>query len=186
MDKDIMKALDAIDKVNPYATFLSDSSLSSVSGWIDTGSYVLNAIISGSVFGGIPEGRVTLLAGESMTAKSLFILKILANAQKKGLTPVIFDTENAIDAKSAARCGLDLAKVKYVPCVSAEQTTNTIYKLFEQIKEQGLEGKFIIAIDSLGNLQSELQIKRMSNDNTAVDMGSRARAIKSLMQVITN
>ena len=186
MEKDVISALAAIDKINPYATYLSDSSLSSVKGWIDTGSYVLNAIISGSVFGGLPEGRVTMLAGESMTGKSLFVLKVLANAQKKGIIPVIFDTENAIDAESALRCGLDLAGVKYVPCISVEQTTNALYKLFEQIQEKGLEGKFIIAIDSLGNLQSELQIKRMSNDNTAVDMGSRARAIKSLMQVCTN
>ena len=67
MDKDITSALDAIDKVNPFATYLDNNSLSHVGSWIDTGSYVLNAIISGSIHGGIPKGRVTVLAGESMT-----------------------------------------------------------------------------------------------------------------------
>ena len=67
MDKDIESALSEIDKINPFATYLSDSTLSRVGGWIDTGSYVLNAIISGSLHGGIPKGRVTMLAGESMT-----------------------------------------------------------------------------------------------------------------------
>jgi RecA/RadA recombinase len=186
MDKDIKSALDEIDEINPFASYLDNSSLSLVKGWIDTGSYVLNSIISGSVNGGIPKGRVTMLAGESMTGKSLFVMKILANAQKEGLIPVVFDTENAIDPESAERIGLDISNVKYVPCSSIEQTRNAIYKLFEAIKEKGLEGKFIIAVDSLGNLQSELELNRMNKESTAVDMGTKARAIKSLLQTCTN
>lgn len=186
MDKDIESALSEIDKINPFATYLSDSTLSRVGGWIDTGSYVLNAIISGSLHGGIPKGRVTMLAGESMTGKSLFVMKILAAAQKEGLTPVIFDTENAIDPEGAERLGLDVSNVKYVPCISIEQTRNALYKFLTSIKEKGLEGKFIVAIDSLGNLQSELSLSRMGKDSTSADMGTNARAMKTLMQTCTN
>ena len=185
-DKDTLAALDSIDKVNPFATYLEDSTLSRVGGWIDTGSYVLNAIISGSIHGGIPQGRVTMLGGESMTGKTLFVLKILANAQKKGLIPVIFDTENAVDPEGAERIGLDITKVKYVPCTTIEQTRNALYKFLTSVKEKGLEGKFIVAIDSLGNLQSELEHSRMGKDSTSADMGSKARAMKSLMQTCTN
>ena len=186
MDKDIKSALDEIDDINPFATYLSDSTLSRVGGWVDTGSYVLNAIISGSIHGGIPKGRVTMLAGESMTGKSLFVQKILANAQLEGLTPIIFDTENAIDPEGAARLGLDISKVKYVPCISIEQTRNALYKFLTAVKEKKLEGKFIVAIDSLGNLQSELELARMGKDSTSSDMGTKARAMKSLMQTCTN
>ena len=186
MDKDVLNALNEIDEVNPFATYLSDSTLSRVGGWIDTGSYVLNAIISGSIHGGIPKGRVTMLAGESMTGKSLFVQKILAKAQEEGLVPVIFDTENAIDPEGAARLGLDVSKVKYVPCVSIEQTRNALFKFLTSVKEKKLEGKFIVAIDSLGNLQSELELARMGKDSTSADMGTKARAMKSLMQTCTN
>lgn len=186
MDKDIKSTLDVIDEINTFATYLDSASLSLVKGWIDTGSYVLNAIISGSVHGGIPKGRVTMLAGESMTGKSLFVQKILANAQKEGLIPVIFDTENAIDPEGAQRLGLDISKVKYVPCISIEQTRNAIFKLLTAIKERKQEGKFIIAIDSLGNLQSQLELARMDKESTSSDMGTKARAIKSLMQTCTN
>ena len=185
-EKEKRKILDSIDDTNQYATYLSDSTLSVVDGWIDTGSHVLNAIISGSLHGGIPKGRVTVLAGESMTGKSLFLQKILANAQKEGLTVVIFDTENAIDPDGAERLGLDIDKVKYVPCLSIEQTKISIYNFLTKVKEAGAEGEFIIAIDSLGNLQSELELKRMDKDNVAPDMGSRARAMKGLMQTCTN
>jgi|TARA_R100001163_G_scaffold64760_1_gene59794 RecA/RadA recombinase len=186
MDNDVLKALDDIDKVNPFATYLSDSTLSRVGTWIDTGSYVLNAIISGSIHGGIPKGRVTMLAGESMTGKSLFVQKILAKAQEEGLIPVIFDTENAIDPEGAERLGLDISKVKYVPCTSIEQARNSLYKFLTSVKEKGLEGKFIVAIDSLANLQSELELNRMSKDSTSSDMGTKARAMKTLMQTCTN
>lgn len=186
MDKNILDALDSINDINPYATYLHESTLSRIDGWLDTGSYVLNALISGSLYGGIPMGRVTLLAGESRTGKSLFVQKILANAQKKGLTVVLFDSENALDAEGATRLGLDPTKVKYVPCVTIEQTRNAIFKFLTKVKENGLEGKFIVAIDSLGNLQSELEYTRMGKESTSSDMGSKARAMKSLMQTCTN
>ena len=65
MDKDITSALDSINSVNPFATYLNSNTLSRVGEWIDTGSYVLNAIISGSIHGGIPKGRVTMLCRRS-------------------------------------------------------------------------------------------------------------------------
>jgi RecA/RadA recombinase len=146
----------------------------------------LNAIISGSINKGVPRNRVTLFAGESMTGKTYVITKILANAQKEGLVPVIFDTEGAIDSESAAKLGLDTTKVKYVPCFSIEETRNTIYNFLTKVKENGQEGKFIIAIDSLGNLENQLSLDRMTKESSSTDMGTRARAIKSLLKTCTN
>lgn len=186
LSKDIKNVLDTIDSVNPHATYLSEGSLSKVDGWINTGSYVLNAVISGSINKGIPKNRVTLFAGESMTGKTYIITKILANAQKEGLVPVIFDTEGAIDSESASKLGLDTSKVKYVPCFTIEETRNTIYNFLTKVKESGQEGKFIIAIDSLANLENQLSIDRMGKESTSMDMGTRARAIKSLLKTCTN
>ena len=106
IDKDVMSVFDAADDINPYASYLGQSTLSSVDSWIDTGSMVLNALISGSLYGGVPKGRVTQFCGPSQTFKSGFILKILANAQKEGMQIIIFDTEGAIDPESAASFGL--------------------------------------------------------------------------------
>lgn len=67
MDKDLLKALEVLDENNPYASFLNNSSLSRVDKWFSTGSYMLDALISGKfVGGGIPSGRLTMLYGESM------------------------------------------------------------------------------------------------------------------------
>lgn len=184
--KDFDEVLDSINEVNPYATYLNESALSRVDDWIDTGSMVLNALISGSVYKGIPKGRVTQFAGPSQTFKSGFVQQILANAQTMGLQVVIFDTENAIDPEGAAALGLNVEKVKYVPSHSIEQTRNTIYNFLSKVKEKKLEGKFIIAIDSIANLQSEMELKRMTNESTSADMGTYAKAIKSLLKTCTN
>jgi|TARA_R100000482_G_scaffold120832_1_gene66444 RecA/RadA recombinase len=185
MSKEIDDVLSVIDKKNPYASFLDESALSNVDGYIDTGSMVLNGIISGSLFGGVPKSRMTLFAGPSMTGKSFIVQKILANAQKEGMIPVIFDSENAIDKDGAENLGLDTSKVKYVPTFSIEECRNTIYDFLTKVKDKGQEGKFIIAIDSLGNMESQLQIGRMEKSNVSADMGSRAKAMKSLLRTCT-
>jgi len=186
MDKEILKALKVLEEGNPFASFLKDSSLSRVDKWFSTGSYVLDGIISARMInGGIPSGRLTVFYGESMTYKSSLTQKILANAQKAGIIPVIFDSENAIDAEGAERLGLDTSKIMHVPIFNIEQCRNSLFKFLTSVKEKGLEGKFIIAIDSLGNLESAIETARIEKDSVSVDMGSRARAIKSLLRTAT-
>jgi RecA/RadA recombinase len=186
MDKEIASILDSLNDVVPYSAYLSESTLSSVDDWIDTGSMVLNALISGSLYGGVPKGRITQFAGPSQSFKSGIVLNILANAQKKGMIPVIFDTEGAIDPESAAKFGLDITKVKYVGCESVEQTRNAIYKFLKNVRDKKQFGKFIIAIDSLANLNSEMELTRMDKDSMSADMGTFAKSVKSLLKTCTN
>lgn len=186
LDKDILASLNALDDVVPYSAYLSDSTLSSVNDWIDTGSMVLNALISGSLYGGVPNGRITQFAGPSGAFKTGVVLNIMANAQKKGMIPVIFDTEGAIDPESAAKFGLDITKVKYVGCESVEQTRNAIHKFLTNVREKKQFGKFIIVIDSLANLNSEMELSRMDKDSMSADMGTFAKSIKSLLKRCTN
>lgn len=84
MDKKALKAFEALDKLNPDAAFLSETSISAVDEHYDTGCMVLNSIISGSLYGGVPKGRVTGFCGPSMTGKTYIINKILGKAQQKG------------------------------------------------------------------------------------------------------
>ncbi len=83
MSKETQKAIDnvfeALNKINPEANYLSEQTLSEVSEYIDTGCYVLNAIMSGSLLtGGIPKGRITGFIGPSQTGKTYIINKIPA------------------------------------------------------------------------------------------------------------
>jgi RecA/RadA recombinase len=185
IDKDVLKVFEKLEKLNPEAKFLSESALSTVNEWVDTGCMVLNAIISGSLYGGVPVGRITGFSGPSAAGKTYIINKILANGQKKGMIPVIFDTEAAIDASSTTGVGLDSDQVKYVPVQTVEDCRNQIATFLDSVTESGMRNKFIISIDSLGNLASQKELDDTEKGKTAMDMGTRAKGLKSMMRLLT-
>lgn len=181
--KDIFKS---VDDLNPDAAVLDAATLSTAEDWIDTGSYALNAIISGSMYKGIPSGRITGFAGPSMAGKTLIMNKIMANAQKKGYIPVIWDSEVAVDKKSAEGAGMDTSRVKYYPVETIEDCRNQMCAFLDNvIKADNPDLKFIVAIDSLGNLASSKEIKDAAAGKEAADVGQRAKAIKSMMRILT-
>jgi RecA/RadA recombinase len=181
--KDIFKS---VDDLNPDAAVLDASTLSTAEDWIDTGSYALNAIISGSLYKGVPGGRITGFAGPSMAGKTLIMNKIMANAQKKGYIPVIWDSEVAVDKKSAEGAGIDTSRAKYYPVETIEDCRNQMCAFLDNvIKADNPDLKFIVAIDSLGNLASAKEIRDASAGKEASDVGQRAKAIKSMMRTLT-
>ena len=183
INSDVFKS---VDKLNGDSAILSENPLSIVSDWVSTGSYALNAIISGSLYKGIPMGRITGMSGPSQCGKTLIMNCIFANAQKMGMTPVIWDTEAAEDAESARSCGCDPTKMKYYPVETVEECRNQIVTFLDNvIKRPELKGKFIIGIDSLGNLASSKEIADALAGKSAVDMGLRAKSLKSMMRTLT-
>lgn len=182
---DVNKAFAKLDKLNPLSTILSDCALSTIDEYIDTGCMVLNSIISGSLNGGVPKGRITGFSGPSASGKTFIINKILANAQKSGYIPVVFDTEIAVDECSTRGVGLDPSRVKYVPVQTVEECRNQISALLDGIIESNQQGKFIISIDSLGNLASQKEIEDAEKGKSAMDMGLRAKGLKSMMRLLT-
>lgn len=183
--KDIFKT---VDDLNPDGEILDQSTLSTADEWIDTGSYALNAIISGSLYKGVPAGRITGFSGPSGAGKTLIMNKIMGNAQKQGYIPVIWDSEVAVDKKSAVGAGLDPSKVKYYPVETVEDCRNQIGVFLDNVikaRENNPDLKFIVAIDSLGNLASSKELKDAAAGKDAADVGQKAKAIKSMMRVLT-
>ncbi len=170
----IEDAFKILDDLNPEATFLSENSLSTVKEWISTGSYALNGIISGSLHKGVPMGRITGFSGPSGCGKTLILNKIAANAHKKGMNVVYFDSENALDQETAARLGCSIDKIKHCPIEVLEECRNQVVKFLKAIVEKNLQGKFMIIIDSLGNLISAREAKIIDDQKDSADMGSRA------------
>lgn len=183
---DITDAFKILDDLNPDSSFLDENSLSTVNEWVDTGCMALNAIISGSLYGGIPMGRITGFAGPQACGKTLMVNKIMSNAQKKGMHVVYFDTENALDKETAENLGCDASKIKHCPIEIIEECRNQMVKFLKTIVEKGLQGKVIIAIDSLGNLISAREAKVIEDGKDSADMGARAVALKSMLRAVTH
>ena len=133
----------------------------------------------------MPAGRFVGFSGDSGTGKTLIVNKILGIAQKNGITPVIWDTETAVDEKSAVSIGLDPTRTKYMPVQTVTDCRNQISKFLDRVIENKLYGKFIISIDSLGNLCSSKELADISDGKDAQDMGLRAKQLKSLFRTLT-
>jgi RecA/RadA recombinase len=184
-EKELRKLMDVIDEVNPYSTYLSESTLSRIDEWIDTGSMALNAIISGSLYKGVPVGRITQIAGPSGCGKTFFIQKIIANAQKMGKQVIVFDSENAIDPDDAVNFGIDPTKVKYITALTLENTKNAINKFLKGVAESGRMGEFVILMDNIASMDSELNESRMDKGSVSADMGTFAKSVKALLKTCT-
>ena len=185
----LKSAFSDLKKMNVDSAPLSENALSIVSDYIDTGSYSLNAIISGSVYKGIPKGRITGISGPSGAGKSLIINQIIANAQKKDpdLWAVVWDSENAFDAQMAKNLGVNVERVRHCPIECVEDCRNQMSKFLDNIAaDKTLHGKVLIALDSLGNLASTKELADAAAGKDSMDMGTRARGIKSMMRVLSN
>ena len=184
-NKLLSQALSTLHSMSDQCTTLEEAQ-SNINSFEDTGCYILNALLSGELKGGFPEGRMSVLAAESSVGKSFIGIQTAAIAQKKGKHVLIFDSENAIDKDFAKNLGLDPAATTYFPVRSIEQCRNSIFKFLSFVIDNGMRGKFFILVDSLANMIAEIEMNRAEKENTATDMGTRARAMKSLLQMCIN
>ena len=77
---------------NEYGTIAVDGlSTADVSGYVDTGSYIFNSLVSGSLYGGIPQNKITAIAGESATGKTFFVLGICKTFLETHPEPLKFE-----------------------------------------------------------------------------------------------
>lgn len=174
---------DLIKSVDNSAEILSESSNAIIEDYIDTGCYILNACMTGSLFKGIPSGRVLCLAGAPGSGKSFLAISACREAQKKGYTPIYMDSEGAIDKDFVMRLGCDASKmiIKQVTTISEVSTfmANLLQKV-NAIKKSD-RPKLIFVLDSLGNLTSTKELSDTLDANGKRDM-TKAQETKALFR----
>jgi len=108
-----------LTKVNPKGSIITHNPFSKIDEYISTGNYLLNAQLTGSLFGGIPNSRSICFAGESGTGKTFLTLNACREAQKAGYNIIYCDSEAAVDEDTMKNFGLDPANVRYQPVSTA-------------------------------------------------------------------
>lgn len=169
-------------------SILEINDFSEVTEWIPTGNYLLNAQLSGSLFGGIANNRSMGIAGDPQTGKSFLCMNIVREAQKVGYNVIYCDTEGAIDKSSAKKFGIDTTTVRYQPIRTITDFKIFVANLLDKVKEarkQGAEPKILIVLDSLGMLSTDKETGDALKGKSAMDMGIRSKELRSLFRVIT-
>ena len=155
---------------------------------IDTGSYILNALVSGSVFGGVSGNKITAIAGETSTGKTYFSLAIVKNFLDKHPDGGVmyFDTESAITKGLLESRGIDLERVGIINVVTIEQFRNRALTVVD--KYLGLEESdrkpMMFVLDSLGMLSTEKEIKDALDDKQVRDM-TKSQLVKGAFRMLT-
>jgi RecA/RadA recombinase len=179
-----------LSKINGFETgsILSENTFSQVDEWIPTGNYLLNAQLSGTLFGGIPNTRSLGLMGDPGTGKSFVCLNVAREAQKKGYDVIYCDTEGAIDKSTADKFGIDSGRVRYQPIKTVTEFQTFVSNLLDLVKKaraSGAQPKILLILDSLGMLSTDKELRDAIEGKNAADMGAKAKELRKLFRVIT-
>jgi len=152
--------------------------------WIPTGSTLLDYIISNKRNGGIPVGKLTTIAGESASGKSLVVTQILANCQKMGGLAVYIDTENAASPDFMEQLGLDTKNnFMYVQPGTIEEVFENIERLIGLIREKAPNKLVCIVWDSVAGTPVRAEIEGDYDPNSRI--GLTAKALAKGMRKVT-
>jgi RecA/RadA recombinase len=182
--KDIVKEIG-----NEYASLVSDGvAAGDCDEFIDTGSYIFNALLSGSIYGGIPANKITAIAGESSTGKTFFCLSIVKHFldTNPDAGVIYFESESAITRSMIEERGIDSSRMIIVPVVTVQEFRTQAIRIVDKYLEAGPKDRqpMMFVLDSLGNLSTTKEIADSSAGNETRDM-TRAQVIKSVFRVLT-
>ena len=175
---------DIINSVDNGCELIEQSAGAQIVDYISTGSLILNACVTGSLFKGIPTGRVTTLAGEPGAGKSFLALSACREAQKQGYVPIYLDSEGAQDIQTVTRLGIDAKKFMIKQVNTITEVSSFIINLcskLETIPEKDRD-KVLIVLDSLGNLTSTKEAEDIKELTGKRDM-TKQQEIKALFRV---
>ncbi len=172
---------------NEYGTIVSDGlSTADVSGYVDTGSYIFNALVSGSLYGGIPKNKITAIAGESATGKTFFVLgvcKAFLEDNPDG-SVVFFESESAITKEMIESRGIDSARMVILPVTTVQEFRYQSLAVLDAYEDTG-EGKpLLLCLDSLGMLSTTKEIEDTEAGKETKDM-TRSQIVKATFRVLT-
>jgi len=153
-------------------------------GFVSTGSYALNKIISGDYSKGVPIGMITQIHGEASTAKTVFATHILKEAQAQGYYTMLVDSENAYNPDFAVHLGLDPEKLIYATPETLEDCFQVIEDTIKAIRESDADTPIIIAYDSIAVSPSKAEYEAESYDGNNMQGAVRAKATGACLRKI--
>ena len=174
---------------NEFAGLVSEGiAAGDITDYVDTGSYIVNALVSGSLFGGLPSNKVTALAGESSTGKTFFALSVVRNFLDANPTGgvIYFETESAISRDMIESRGIDSKRMIIMPVATIEefrtQACRILDKYMKEPKDERVPMMFVL--DSLGMLSTTKEMEDVANDKQVRDM-TKSQLIKGAFRVLT-
>ena len=153
---------------------------------IDTGSYVLNALLSGSIYGGSSSNAVTAYAGESGTGKTFLALSIIRSflESNENGSVVFFESEGAIDRSMFVERNINVDQVYIVPVTTIQDFRTQALKVLSSYEEQKEKEPILFVLDSLGMLSTNKEVTDAEAGDDKRDM-TRAQLIRGTFRILS-
>ena len=179
--KDIVKEIG-----DDYTKLASD--IDETEEYVDTGSYIFNGLVSGSIFGGVSSNKITAIAGESSTGKTFFSLAVVKNFLDNDPNAycLYFDTESAITKSLLEDRGIDTSRFVVFNVVTIEQFRSKALKVVDIYLKTKTEDRkpCMFVLDSLGMLSTEKEINDALEDKQVRDM-TKSQLVKGAFRMLT-
>ena len=174
---------------NEYAALVSEGvEAGDVDTFIDTGSYIFNALLSGSINGGLPANKITAIAGESATGKTFFVMgmckRFLDENPDGGV--IYFESESAITKQMVIDRGIDANRMVILPVTTVQEFRTQAIKVLDAYINQDAASRkpMFLALDSLGMLSTTKEVEDTAEGKETRDM-TRAQVLKAAFRVLT-
>ena len=156
--------------------------------YIDTGSYIFNGLVSGSIYGGVSSNKITAIAGESSTGKTFFSLAVVKNFLDNNPDGycLYFDTEAAVNKSLLESRGVDLNRTVVVNVVTIEEFRTKALKAIDKYLQMPIDERkpCMFVLDSLGMLSTEKEIRDALDDKQVRDM-TKSQLVKGAFRMLT-
>ena len=177
------------DVGNEYASLVVDGvEAGDVDSFIDTGSYIFNALLSGTLYGGLPANKITALAGESATGKTYFLMGIVKNFldQNPESGVVYFESESALTKDLIIKRGIDPKRMVIMPVTTVQEFRTQALKVLDSylLQDEADRKPLFLALDSLGMLSTTKEVEDTADGKETRDM-TRAQVLKAAFRVLT-
>lgn len=178
---------DMVKGIDNTSLLADGGNSSEFSGTVDTGSYILNAAISGSLYGGVPNNKITAFAGESATGKTFFVLGVLKQflEDNKDGGVIYFDTEAAVTKQMMEDRGIDTKRVVISEPASIEEFRTNATRILSTYIDQGKDAPpMMMVLDSLGMLSSNKELADTEAGTDKRDM-TKAQLLRGTFRVLS-
>ena len=174
---------------NEYASLVTDCvEAGDVDSFIDTGSYIFNALLSGSIYGGLPSNKITALAGESATGKTFFLMGVVKNFldANPDAGVIYFESESALTKDLIVNRGIDPDRMLLMPVTTVQEFRTQAIKVLDSYLAQNEADRkpLFMCLDSLGMLSTTKEVEDTAEGKETRDM-TRAQVLKAAFRVLT-
>ena len=155
---------------------------------MDTGSYIFNGLVSGSIFGGVSSNKITAIAGESSTGKTFFSLAVVKNfldSNPDGYC-LYFDTESAVNKGLLEIVGIDLSRLVVINVVTIEEFSTKALKAVDKYITNAHRGSqtMYVCVRLFGNAFHRKRNSDALNDKQVRDM-TKSQLVKGAFRMLT-